>query len=154
MPEELYIGYIAPEAFSGKVSHKSDVYSYGMLVLGMVGGRKNFDSGVSHTSEIYFPNWIYKDLERGEDLKIPGVDATDEERKLLKKMILVSIWCIQTHPSDRPSMSNVIEMLEGSLESLQIPPKPYLFSPSRSPREVTRDCVLPTRYHLDTHIYA
>ena len=79
MPEELYIGYIAPEAFSGKVSHKSDVYSYGMLVLGMVGGRKNFDSGVSHTSEIYFPNWIYKDLERGEDLK--SLESTQRMKK-------------------------------------------------------------------------
>jgi serine/threonine protein kinase len=40
-------GYIAPEVFNryfGGVSHKSDVYSYGMLVLEMVGARKEFDS--------------------------------------------------------------------------------------------------------------
>ena len=56
------IGYIAPEVFScayGGVSHKSDVYSYGTLILEMVGGRKNFDAGASRTSEIYYPSRIY-----------------------------------------------------------------------------------------------
>ena len=49
------IGYMAPEvfnrAFSG-VSYKSDVYSYGMLILEMIGGKKNYDSGGSCTSEM------------------------------------------------------------------------------------------------------
>ncbi|MCI36685.1 receptor-like kinase, partial [Trifolium medium] len=61
------IGYIAPEVFSrafGGVSSKSDVYSYGMLILEMTGGRKNYDIGGSHTTEMYFPDWIYKDLEQ------------------------------------------------------------------------------------------
>ncbi|KAK4598489.1 hypothetical protein RGQ29_015804 [Quercus rubra] len=52
-------GYIAPEVFCrniGGVSHKSDVYSYGMMVLEMVGGRKNIDVSVDRVSEIYFPH--------------------------------------------------------------------------------------------------
>ncbi|KAL5571291.1 hypothetical protein UlMin_020888 [Ulmus minor] len=128
-------GYIAPEVVSrnfGGVSHKSDVYSYGMLALEMVGGRKNFDSTVSRTSEIYYPNRIYKDMELGNQASILAVTA-EEEKEIIRKMVLVSFWCIQTNPSDRPSMSKVVEMLEGSLESLEIPPKPYLFSPTRSP---------------------
>ncbi|KAE8722324.1 putative receptor-like protein kinase [Hibiscus syriacus] len=51
------IGYIAPEVFCrnfGGVSYKSDVYSYGMLILEMVGGRKNIDAEASRTSEVYF----------------------------------------------------------------------------------------------------
>jgi serine/threonine protein kinase len=59
--------YIAPEVFSwylGGVSHKSDVYSYRMLVLEMVGARKEFDSGLSQTSETYFPNEIMTNLNR------------------------------------------------------------------------------------------
>jgi hypothetical protein len=34
-----------------------------MLILEMIGGRKNYDTGGSYTSEMYFPDWIYKDLE-------------------------------------------------------------------------------------------
>ncbi|PON53113.1 GPCR kinase [Parasponia andersonii] len=139
------IGYIAPEVFSrsyGGVSHKSDVYSYGMLILEMIGGRKNFDSRVSHTSEIYYPNKIYKDLEQGEEVKVSGV-TTEEDVEISRKMALVSFWCIQTNPSVRPSMSKVVEMLEGSLESLKIPPKPFLFSPPRSPQESMTTNALP-----------
>ncbi|KAL5745045.1 hypothetical protein ACOSP7_026191 [Xanthoceras sorbifolium] len=133
------IGYIAPEVFCrtfGEVSHKSDVYSYGMMILEMVGGRKNIDVGVFHTSEIYFPNWIYKQLEPGKDFEFHGV-VTEEEKELAKKMILVSLWCIQTIPSDRPSMTRVVEMLEGGLESLQVPPKPSLASQTRSPQHIS-----------------
>jgi serine/threonine protein kinase len=131
------IGYIAPEVFSrnfGGVSHKSDVYSYGMMILEMVGGRKNINVGVSNTSEIYFPHWIYKRLELHNDLGFPS-NMTIEENEMVRKMILVGLWCIQTNPFDRPSMSKVIEMLEGSIEALQIPPKPFLSSPPRSPAE-------------------
>ncbi|XP_030948189.1 LEAF RUST 10 DISEASE-RESISTANCE LOCUS RECEPTOR-LIKE PROTEIN KINASE-like 2.5 [Quercus lobata] len=130
------VGYIAPEVFSrsfGGVSHKSDVYSYGMLILEMVGGRKNFDAGVSNSSEKYFPDWIYKDLELDLDGRTRGVIT--EEKETSSKMILVSLWCIQTNPTDRPSMNKVVEMLEGTLHSLQIPPKPFLCSPKVSPME-------------------
>ncbi|XVF71602.1 hypothetical protein PTKIN_Ptkin12aG0051800 [Pterospermum kingtungense] len=128
-------GYIAPEVFCrnfGGVSHKSDVYSYGMMVLEMVGGRKNIDAEVSKTSEIYFPSWIYKHLDQDMNLSLHGVTEEDEE-EVIRKMIVVSLWCIQTNPLDRPSMNKVLEMLQGSLESLVIPPRPFLSSPVRSP---------------------
>ncbi|KAK9999680.1 hypothetical protein SO802_019283 [Lithocarpus litseifolius] len=132
------IGYIAPEVFCrnfGGISHKSDVYSYGMMVLEMVGGRKNVDVSVDFSSEIYFPHWIYKHLELNEELGLLGFFMEGDEEST-RKMIIVSLWCIQTNPSNRPSMSRVVEMLEGSLNSLQIPPKPFLFSPPRrSPTE-------------------
>ncbi|KAL4611806.1 hypothetical protein ACB092_08G152100 [Castanea dentata] len=129
------IGYMAPEVFCrnfGGISHKSDVYSYGMMVLEMVGGRKNFDASVDFTSEIYFPHWIYKRLELGEELGLLGLlEKVDQENA--RKMIVVSLWCIQSDPSIRPSMSKVVNMLEGSLEPFKIPPKPFLCSPPSSP---------------------
>ncbi|KAM3692972.1 hypothetical protein ACJW31_08G129600 [Castanea mollissima] len=129
------IGYMAPEVFCGNfggISHKSDVYSYGMMVLEMVGGRKNFDASVDFTSEIYFPHWIYKHLELGEELGLLGLlEKVDQEN--VRKMIMVSLWCIQSDPSIRPSMSKVVNMLEGSLEPFKIPPKPFLCSPPSSP---------------------
>ncbi|KAK9048150.1 hypothetical protein SSX86_032887 [Deinandra increscens subsp. villosa] len=128
-------GYIAPELFSrnfGEVSHKADVYSYGMMILEMVGGRKNIEVGVDHTSEIYFPHWIYKKVELLEEqLGLQGI-LCDEENKIARKMIIVGLWCIQTNPLNRPTITRVLEMLEGDLASLKIPPKPYLSSPPGS----------------------
>ncbi|KFK34963.1 hypothetical protein AALP_AA5G216700 [Arabis alpina] len=138
------IGYISPEVFSksfGGVSHKSDVYSYGMVVLEMIGARdkEKVENCVSNNSSIYFPNWIYKDLERGEIMRIFGDEITQEEEKVAKKMVLVGLWCIQTNPSDRPPMIKVIEMLEGDLEALQVPPKPFFYLPATTVPEIVEN---------------
>ena len=130
-------GYIAPEVFCrnfGGVSHKSDVYSYGMLVLEMVGGRKNNDVQVSHSSQIHFPTWIYKQLQPGKDLTVLRSITNEEEEETARKMVLVSLWCIQPNPSDRPSIDKVVEMLEGSSHLLEIPPNPFMFSTQNTPQ--------------------
>ncbi|XP_042980642.1 LEAF RUST 10 DISEASE-RESISTANCE LOCUS RECEPTOR-LIKE PROTEIN KINASE-like 2.1 isoform X2 [Carya illinoinensis] len=127
------IGYIAPEVFNrnfGGISHKSDVYSYGMMILEIVGGRKNIDIEGDRTSEIHIPHWIYKRLELDEDLSLQGLVMNEEDRKSAKKMIIVGLWCIQIDPSNRPTMGRVVDMLEGSSEYLQVPPKPFLSSSS------------------------
>ncbi|XP_058769034.1 LEAF RUST 10 DISEASE-RESISTANCE LOCUS RECEPTOR-LIKE PROTEIN KINASE-like 2.4 [Vicia villosa] len=132
-------GYIAPELFSrnfGEVSHKSDVYSYGMMVLEMVGRRKNIKIEVDFSSELYFPHWIYKRLELNQDLGLKCIkNEIDEE--MVRKMTVVSLWCIQTNPLNRPSMHKVVEMLEGNLQVLEMPPKPFLSSPSTSPTHLS-----------------
>ncbi|KAB1211223.1 hypothetical protein CJ030_MR6G021587 [Morella rubra] len=141
------IGYIAPEVVNrclGGVSHKSDVYSYGMLILAMVGGRREeFPDGTSQSSENYFPNYIYTKLERRSEGLHRFGEITREEEDTIHKMITVSLWCILANPSDRPSMSKVIEMLEGSLQSLQLPPKPSSVSPPRSPQESSNSESIP-----------
>ncbi|KAJ4882751.1 hypothetical protein Rs2_32844 [Raphanus sativus] len=80
-------------------------------------------------------------------------EMTDEEDKLVKKMVLVGLWCIQTNPCDRPSMNRVVEMLEGSLEALHVPPKPLLGSPtvivSGSVEESQETSSLPTSSQLE-----
>ncbi|KAK4559980.1 hypothetical protein RGQ29_008961 [Quercus rubra] len=123
------LGYIAPELFYkniGGVSYKADVYSFGMLLLEMANRRKNVNAFADHSSQIYFPTWVYGQFSEGNDIKIE--DATEEEKKIVKKMIIVALWCIQMKPSGRPSMNKVIEMLEGEVECLQMPSKPFLSS--------------------------
>ncbi|XP_065022474.1 LEAF RUST 10 DISEASE-RESISTANCE LOCUS RECEPTOR-LIKE PROTEIN KINASE-like 2.7 [Musa acuminata AAA Group] len=118
-------GYIAPEVVTrsiGAVSSKSDVYSYGMMVLEMAGGRKNLDAGVENPSEIYFPHWIYDNLTKYCEVGISGL--TSETGEVARKMIMVGLWCIQVNPENRPSMSKVLEMWEGSTGKLEMPPRP------------------------------
>ncbi|CAJ2674648.1 unnamed protein product [Trifolium pratense] len=122
------IGYMAPELFYknlGGVSYKADVYSFGMLLMEMAGRRKNLNPHAEHSSQLYFPLWIYDQVEKVGDIEME--DTTEEEKKIVKKMIIVALWCIQLKPNDRPTMSKVVEMLEGDVESLEIPPKPLLY---------------------------
>ncbi|KAK4484219.1 hypothetical protein RD792_011442 [Penstemon davidsonii] len=126
------IGYIAPEVFNrtfGQVSHKSDVYSYGMMVLEMVEKKKkNNDLVVERSSEIYFPDYIYKELETNVENR--GLDGLNEDecQYVKRKLAIVGLWCIQTDPRNRPSIDKVVEMLEGKVESLEVPPRPCLSS--------------------------
>ncbi|XP_058091454.1 rust resistance kinase Lr10-like [Magnolia sinica] len=144
------VGYIAPEVFCrnfGGVSYKSDVYSYGMMVLEMVGGRRKSEARVENTSEVYFPHWIYEHLDLNGHLGLHGVTMREDE-DIVRKMIIVGLWCIQTAPANRPSTTRVVEMLEGSVESLSIPPKPFLSSPSRtcqglSTASISQENILP-----------
>ncbi|XP_044493706.1 rust resistance kinase Lr10-like [Mangifera indica] len=122
-------GYIAPELFSrnfGEVSYKSDVFSYGMVLLEMVGCRKNIDISIENQSQIYFPEWIYNRVSQGNELCLKIEGHGDGE--IAKKLAIVGLWCIQWNPAMRPSMPIVLQMLEGDLQSLEIPPKPFVSS--------------------------
>ncbi|KAF3974429.1 hypothetical protein CMV_002252 [Castanea mollissima] len=99
--------------------------------------RKNFNQFVDHSSQIYFPTWVYGQFSEGNDIEME--DATEEEKKTTKKMIIVALWCIQMKPSDRPSMNKVVKMLEGEVESLQMPSKPFLTSSPGRPTGDVRD---------------
>jgi serine/threonine protein kinase len=118
-------GYIAPELLSrnfGGISDKSDVYSYGMLLLEMAGGRRNWSPQPENRSRDYYPSWMYDQLLKCQDQEI-NLHIDEIEANLCK----IGLWCIQMKPSDRPSMSQVLEMLEGGISGnyLQMPPRPF-----------------------------
>ncbi|KAG7967832.1 hypothetical protein I3843_08G119100 [Carya illinoinensis] len=125
------LGYMAPEIVYqniGGVSYKADVYSFGMLLMEMASRRKNLNAFTEHLSQIYFPTWIYDQLHDGKNIEIQ--DATEDEKKICKKMMIVALWCIQLKPTDLPSMNKVVKMLEGDVECLQVPLKPLQPSPN------------------------
>lgn len=119
------LGYIAPEVFSrnfGNVSYKSDIYSYGMLLLEMVCGRKNTNLSAEETFQVLYPEWIHNLIE-GKEVRVNIEDEGDV--RIAKKLALVGLWCIQWNPVDRPSMKTVVQMLEGDGEKLMAPPTPF-----------------------------
>ncbi|KAM3346417.1 hypothetical protein ACQJBY_020780 [Aegilops geniculata] len=118
------IGFIAPEVHSrsfGVVSTKSDVYSYGMMLLEMVGGRRNVKSIVAKSSEKYFPDWIYDHFAQDDGLQ--ACEATGETEEIARKMTLIGLWCVQILPAYRPTITKVLEMFERSSDDMDMPPK-------------------------------
>ena len=77
-----------------------------------------------HTSQIYFSSCIFDQFKGGMDIQMG--ETNEEERVMVKKMVIVALWCIQMQPSDRPSMNKVMEMLEGDVEELQMPSNPFM----------------------------
>ena len=127
------LGYIAPELFSrifGVISCKTDIYSYGVLTLEAVGKMKLGGMEGENPSPMYIPVWVYDQLSQGRILETGEMTADDE--KILKKMAIVGFWCIQLNPAHRPCINTVIQMLEGDVETLQMPPRPF---PSPGERE-------------------
>ncbi|KAM3383007.1 G-type lectin S-receptor-like serine/threonine-protein kinase [Capsicum galapagoense] len=116
-------GYMAPEyALRGIVSAKADVFSFGVLLLEIVSGKKNnscYDS--EHPLNLIGLAWELWREERALEL----IDATLIEscsRDEVMRCIHVGLLCVQDYAKDRPSMSNVVSMLMNDMR--QPPPPP------------------------------
>ena len=66
----------------------------------MVGRRKNVNANTEHSSKICFPSWVYDRCHQGDNIDLG--DATEDKKKLVRKMVIVALWCIQMKPIDRP----------------------------------------------------
>lgn len=115
-------GYLAPEWITNyAISEKSDVYSYGMLLLEIVGGRKNYDP-TEASEKSHFPSYAFKMLEEGKLRDVLDASGgTHGEDESVSDAVKVALWCIQEDMSARPSMTKVVQMLEGLCP---VPPPP------------------------------
>lgn len=107
-------GYAAPEMWSPlPVTHKVDVYSFGILLFEMLGKRKNFDAKQAESKE-WFPVWVWNKFEQGEvNSIIEESGAEEEDRAKVETLCQVAFKCIQHQPDERPSMNCVVQFLEG-----------------------------------------
>ncbi|KAL0351401.1 UNVERIFIED_CONTAM: G-type lectin S-receptor-like serine/threonine-protein kinase [Sesamum calycinum] len=118
-------GYLAPEWLANlPITSKSDVYSYGMVLLEIVSGRRNFEVS-AETNHKKFSVWAYEELEKGNFEAIVDRRLYSNEINMdqVLRAIQVSFWCIQEQPSQRPMMGKVVQMLEGIME-IDRPPAP------------------------------
>ncbi|XP_061345300.1 G-type lectin S-receptor-like serine/threonine-protein kinase LECRK2 [Gastrolobium bilobum] len=117
--------YLAPEwQKDASVSVKTDIYSFGVVLLEIVCRRSSIDMNVSSPEKILLSSWVYQCFAAGQ-LNRLVTDEDDVDWKMLERMVKVGLWCVQDHPSLRPSMKNVILMLEG-LKDIPIPPSAAL----------------------------
>jgi hypothetical protein len=122
------IGYLAPEWLSGTViTAKVDVYSYGMVLLEILSGKRNSGRQCTTGDDYdYFPVKVAnKLLEGGVGSLVDDKLHGDVNLEQVERAFKVACWCIQDVESDRPTMGQVVQYLEGFVE-VDIPPMPRL----------------------------
>lgn len=123
------IGYMAPEyVVHGHLTQKADVYSYGVLVLEILSGRKCMDPRLA--SPILL-QWAWSLYERNESINIvdPKLEVQgmfENQKEQVLRVVLIAFLCVQGVSSQRPSMSMVLTMLTGDSEILVVPSAPAL----------------------------
>ncbi|KAJ7956979.1 S-receptor kinase-like protein [Quillaja saponaria] len=122
---ERISGYLAPERQKdASISIKADIYSFGIVLLETVCCRSSINLNVSSEDEIILYSWVYDCILTGNIHKLVA-DDDDVDWNTLERMLKVGLWCVQEDPNLRPSMKNVMLMLEGLIE-VPVPPSPAL----------------------------
>ncbi|KAJ9146151.1 hypothetical protein P3X46_028455 [Hevea brasiliensis] len=122
-------GYVAPEWHTNlPITVKVDVYSFGIMLLEIICCRRNVDMNVPD-DQVVLANWVYDCFEANELDNLIQDEEVQEGK--LERLVKVGLWCIQDEPSSRPSMKNVVLMLEGTID-MPDPPAPPSFSSSNN----------------------
>ncbi|MED6179885.1 hypothetical protein PIB30_004940 [Stylosanthes scabra] len=120
--KEVTTGYLAPEWQKELlVSIKADVFSYGIVLLEIVCRRRNIELDVPSSEEVLLSSWAYHCFATEQLHNLVSYEEEDMDWKTLERMLKVGLLCVQDDPSLRPSMRNVILMLEG-WKDIPIPP--------------------------------
>ncbi|KAM3354813.1 hypothetical protein ACQJBY_025515 [Aegilops geniculata] len=122
-------GYMAPEyASEGIYSIKSDVFSFGVLLLEILSGQRN--SGFhQHEDFLNLLGYSWQLWEEGRCLELLEAPIAKEIHAAeASRYINIALMCVQEHADDRPTMSNVVAMLNSEGVNLPGPKHPAYFN--------------------------
>nr|XP_027060771.1 cysteine-rich receptor-like protein kinase 10 [Coffea arabica] len=121
-------GYMAPKYMRrGQFSIKSDVFSFGVVILEMVTGKKNSSFQQSEDSEDLV-SYVWKHWRRGEPLAFLDSSIGDSfaENEVIQ-CIQLGLLCVEEYVSKRPTVASVVNMLNNSSVTLPTPRRPAVF---------------------------
>ncbi|XP_027062640.1 cysteine-rich receptor-like protein kinase 10 isoform X1 [Coffea arabica] len=121
-------GYMAPEyTRRGQFSIKSDVFSFGVVILEIVTGKKNSSFQKSEDSEDLV-SYVWKHWRRGEPLALLDSSIGDSFAKNeVIQCVQLGLLCVEECVSKRPTMVSVVNMLNSSSVTLPTPHRPAVF---------------------------
>ncbi|GFZ05528.1 cysteine-rich RLK (RECEPTOR-like protein kinase) 11 [Actinidia rufa] len=123
-------GYMAPEyAKNGLFSTKSDVYSFGILALEIVTGRKN--SRFRDSANLQSHIWQHWSRGTGLEVVDPSLGGQWPRYEVLK-CIHIALLCVQEAAGGRPTMSEIVLMLNSYTATSLVPSRPAFFVPTPS----------------------
>uniref|UniRef100_A0A0R0EBK6 Uncharacterized protein n=1 Tax=Glycine max TaxID=3847 RepID=A0A0R0EBK6_SOYBN len=125
-------GYMAPEyAMHGQFSVKSDVFSFGVLVLEILSGQKN--SGIHHGENVEdLLSFAWRSWKEQTAINIVDPSLNNNSRNEMMRCIHIGLLCVQENLADRPTMATIMLMLNSYSLSLPIPTKPAFYKNSRN----------------------
>ncbi|XP_050212569.1 cysteine-rich receptor-like protein kinase 10 [Mercurialis annua] len=126
-------GYMSPEyAMHGQFSVKSDMYSFGVLVLEIVCGKKNSSFyQVEGANDLV--SYVWKHWRDGTPMEVLDPTLKDSySRNEVLRCIQIGLLCVQEDPADRPTMATVVLMLNSFSVTLPVPQHPAFFLHSRT----------------------
>ncbi|XWS34469.1 hypothetical protein CRYUN_Cryun21dG0041100 [Craigia yunnanensis] len=118
-------GYMAPEyVMHGHLSVKADVFSFGVLVLELISGRKNSSFNLNMDAEDLL-DWAYKHYKKGKGLEImdPAL-APSAPSEQVAMCIKIGLLCTQGDPQLRPDMHRIVILLSKKPSNLEEPTRP------------------------------
>ncbi|KAK4258881.1 hypothetical protein QN277_005280 [Acacia crassicarpa] len=126
-------GYMAPEyVLHGQFSVKTDVFSFGVLVLEIVTGRKNSEVVHGENAE-NLVSFAWRNWREGTATKIVDPAITGGSRDEIMRCIHIGLLCVQDDVADRPTMASVEVMLNSYSATFPLPSQPsYMNSRSWS----------------------
>ncbi|XP_022927524.1 putative receptor-like protein kinase At4g00960 [Cucurbita moschata] len=128
-------GYMAPEyAWNGCFSVKTDVFSFGVLILEIVSGQKNNRAQTNKEIEESLVSLAWRSWGNGNALDIVDPCLRNGSRMEMGRCIHIGLLCVQANLGARPTMSTVLLMLNNGSFSLPTPSQPAFFVNSAASR--------------------
>ncbi|XP_058779978.1 G-type lectin S-receptor-like serine/threonine-protein kinase At4g03230 isoform X2 [Vicia villosa] len=122
-------GYMAPEyALDGLFSVKSDVFSFGIILLEIISGKKNTGFYQSKETAASLLSYAWRLWTENKLLDLMDMALSEScDHNQFVKCARVGLLCVQDEPGDRPTMSNILTMLDNETSTIPIPTKPTFF---------------------------